>query len=82
MAATRRSPAKGLLDTKRTGTPVIALLVVALGAASGCYRSPTDVTVYDPGVYKGEPDPLVTTSSKAEHEAALRERFQRAATDR
>jgi hypothetical protein len=69
-------------DMKGVTAAMVAFLVLALGSTAGCYRSPTDVTVYDPGVYKGAPDPLVAASKNPEHEQALRERFTMAATDR
>ncbi len=82
MPATQRVSATGRLWTKRLGTPALALVVLAFGSTAGCYRSPTDVTNYEPGVYKGTPDPLVKLSGQPEHEDALRQRFLTAATDR
>lgn len=49
----------------------LALLVFAL---AGCYESARDVTLYEPGVYKGSADPLMDQSA-AERDGALRQRF-------
>ena len=56
----------------------LALLAVL---ATGCSRA-TDVTVYEPGVYKGSKDPLVATHATAEHKALLQERFTKGQADR
>lgn len=56
----------------------IALLAV-LGTA--CGRS-LDVTVYEPGVYKGSKDPLVAVQATPEQKAALQARFSKSQTDR
>jgi len=56
----------------------LALLAVL---ATGCSRA-TDVTVYEPGVYKGPKDPLVAMHATAEHKALLQERFTKGQTDR
>jgi predicted outer membrane protein len=56
----------------------LALLAVL---ATGCGRA-TDVTVYEPGVYKGPTDPLLALHATAEHKALLQERFTKGQTDR
>lgn len=56
----------------------LALLAVM---ATGCGRA-TDVTVYEPGVYKGRKDPLLALHATAEHKALLQERFTKGQTDR
>jgi hypothetical protein len=56
----------------------LALLAVL---ATGCGRA-TDVTVYEPGVYKGSKDPLVKMHATAEHKAQLQERFSKGQADR
>jgi hypothetical protein len=56
----------------------LALLAVLV---TGCSRA-TDVTVYEPGVYKGPKDPLVKMHASAEHKALLQERFTKGQTDR
>ena len=56
----------------------LALLAVL---ATGCGRA-TDVTVYEPGVYKGPKDPLLALHATAEHKALLQERFTKGQTDR
>jgi hypothetical protein len=56
----------------------LALLAVL---ATGCGRA-TDVTVYEPGVYKGPQDPLLKMHATAEHKAQLQERFSKGQVDR
>ena len=57
-------------------------MVAAIGMlVSGCGEA-TNVTVYEPGVYKGSPDPLLATSGADSHQQAMKERFQRGQTDR
>ena len=56
----------------------LALLAVL---ATSCGRA-TDVTVYEPGVYKGSKDPLMAMHATAEHKALLQERFTKGQTDR
>ena len=56
-------------------------LAVLAVLATGCGRA-TDVTVYEPGVYKGPKDPLVEMHATAEHKALLQERFTKGQTDR
>ena len=56
-------------------------LAVRAVLATGCSRA-TDVTVYEPGVYKGPKDPLVAMHATAEHKALLQERFTMGQTDR
>jgi hypothetical protein len=59
----------------------LAAAAACLGALAGCYGSP-DVTLYEPGVYKGEQDPLLETQRSAEQQRRLRERFELVQTDR
>ena len=49
----------------------LGLLVITL---TGCYESVSDVTIYEPGVYKGGDDPLMEQST-AERDGALSQRF-------
>jgi len=55
--------------------------VASLVVLAGCHE-PVSVTVYEPGEYKGAPDPLLKTLAKAEHRDALKERFATVQTDR
>ena len=59
----------------------VGSLAVLAVLATGCSRA-TDVTVYEPGVYKGSKDPLVKAHATAEHKALLQERFTKGQTDR
>jgi hypothetical protein len=43
-------------------------------ALTGCYEDP-DVTVYEPGVYKGKDDPLLAKLEDPEFRAQLDQRF-------
>lgn len=65
-----------------TGLLRAGLLGLAMMAAlGGCYESP-DVTVYEPGVYKGKPDPLLDKLHAEKRQEQLIDRFQAVQTDR
>ncbi len=49
---------------------------------AGCYEDPNDVVLYDPGVYKGEADPLMSRSGTEELRSTLHDRFQAGQRDR
>jgi hypothetical protein len=53
--------------------PILALLTAAALTLAGC----SDVTVYEPGVYKGASDPLVEDLRSEELRAELEERQRR-----
>ncbi len=55
-----------------------ALTLAALG---GCYQSP-DTHIYEPGVYKGGSDPLLTLEKTPKQQQRLQERFSLIQTDR
>ncbi|MGA8258832.1 MAG: hypothetical protein WB783_01320 [Arenicellales bacterium] len=58
-------------------------ILVALGLAvllAGCYRS-SDVTIHEPGVYKGNTDPLLKGDANA-RDAKLADRFNLVQKDR
>lgn len=57
----------------------ILTMMGVLLAVAGCGDS---VTVYEPGVYKGDTDPLLEKQASAEHQERLRERFETVQTDR
>jgi hypothetical protein len=60
----------------------IALFCVSvLAGIAGCYESP-DVHVYEPGVYKGDRDPLIQLEGTEKQQERLRDRFQLVQTDR
>ena len=65
--------------TLKNATLTAAAVVLAAGLA-GCWDS-TEVTVHNPGEYKGEPDPLLAQSASA-RAGTLTERFQRVQVDR
>lgn len=48
---------------------------------AACYDE-VGVTLYEPGVYKGEIDPLVNLSKSTAHKERLRTRFDMVQTDR
>lgn len=60
----------------------IRVLAVLGGTAllAGCYDD-TEVTVHEPGVYKGDTDPLLNKDAEA-RAATLEERFNLVQTDR
>lgn len=53
--------------------PILALLAAASVALAGC----SDVTFYEPGVYKGASDPLVQDLRSEELQTTLEERAER-----
>lgn len=61
--------------------PSVLALAVSLCLATACYESPTEVTNYEPHVYKGEKDPLLSKDSAAREEQLI-ERFNMVQTDR
>jgi hypothetical protein len=65
---------------KRRRALTIAVLASAV-IASGCYES-ADVTVHNPGQFKGAKDPLLDAKSTAEREEVLQKRFQLVQVDR
>ncbi len=62
--------------TRLTGAALAALAIV-LG---GCYE-PADVTVHQPGVYKGPKDPLLTKNADQRREELIA-RFNQVQRDR
>ena len=56
------------------------LVVLVAGALSACYES-ADVTVHEPGVYKGAEDPLLKTDASKRNEE-LMARFNQVQRDR
>lgn len=52
-------------------------LAVLAALAAGC-----GVTVYEPGVYKGERDPLLAVHARPEQKALLQERFTKGQAER
>lgn len=66
----------------RFGKTILCLATLCAAAAlSGCYESP-DVTLHEPGVYKGAEDPLLAKAQQSQHADELRERMLAVQTDR
>ncbi len=59
------------MNTK--GLIAIVFLAAAAGLG-GCYES-TDITLHEPGEYKGQRDPLLDQQGAA-HDESLKKRFQ------
>ena len=59
---------------------IMVILLLSLGL-SGCYQS-ADVTLHEPGVYKGTRDPLVKLQGSEGQQQKLKERFNLVQTDR
>ncbi|MCS3904173.1 hypothetical protein J2T55_002208 [Methylohalomonas lacus] len=57
-----------------------AVLTVTL-LLGGCYESP-DVTLHEPGEYKGPDDPFLEKAADPEHQEQLQQRLARGQTDR
>ena len=65
--------------TIKNAMSAVAAMVLAAGVA-GCWDS-TEVTVHNPGEYKGEKDPLLAQSASARTDALMK-RFQSVQVDR
>ncbi len=59
----------------------ISLLIGLAAGLAGCYDEP-GVTVYEPGVYKGDHDPLLDKMASEDHRETLQARFRTVQTDR
>ena len=71
---------KGRQKARRLLALAAGLGVMLLGS-TGCTEK-TTVTLHEPGVYKGDKDPLLAMQKDPEHIETLRERFVRGQTDR
>lgn len=71
----------GMANRNRRLGPMIAMTVLSLGLAAGC-ADEIDVTLHEPGVYKGSPDPLLAKQKDPAQQEALRERFKQGQRDR
>lgn len=61
----------------------MTLILGAMLLVGGCYDSPTEVTLYEPGKYKGKDDPLLhTIAEDPEHHERLNRRLQQGQADR
>lgn len=60
---------------------ILTATMVSLTGLSACYES-ADVTVHEPGVYKGRKDPLLEKQRDAAQQESLRQRFNMVQTDR
>lgn len=66
----------------RLSTLSIAISLALAAALTACYQAPTDVTNYQPGVYKGEQDPLLAKQRNPQRLEELAQRFNLVQTDR
>jgi hypothetical protein len=71
---------KGIHTASRLLVIAAGLGVVLLGS-TGCTEK-TAVTLHEPGVYKGDTDPLLAKQEDPERKEALRERFAKGQSDR
>lgn len=65
---------------QRLMTLTVAAAVLSL-VSTGCSEQ-VEVTMYEPGVYKGGIDPLLAKQTDPAHIERLRERFVQGQTDR
>lgn len=75
------TPSRG---PRAAAAPAVALsgCVLVLGVLlAGCYEDP-DVTVQEPGVYKGKRDPLLDKMETASLQGQLDDRFRSGQMDR
>ncbi len=70
----------GIKQASRLLALAAGLGIVLLGS-TGCTEK-TTVTLHEPGVYKGETDPLLAMQRDPEQIETLQERFARGQTDR
>lgn len=59
----------------------IPLLAGLSAGLAGCYEE-AGVTVYEPGVYKGDHDPLLDKMASEDHRDTLQARFRTVQMDR
>ena len=71
---------KGIQTASRLLALAAGLGVVLLGS-TGCTEK-TAVTLHEPGVYKGDVDPLLVKQKDPEQIETLQQRFVRGQTDR
>lgn len=71
---------KGIQKAARLLATAAGVGVLLLGS-TGCTEK-TTVTLHEPGVYKGDTDPLLAKQQDPEHIEALKERFVRGQADR
>jgi hypothetical protein len=64
------------------GTLYMTFLVLAGTGLCGCYENPREVTLHEPGVYKGATDPLLDALQQPGLQQQLQERFRLVQTDR
>jgi hypothetical protein len=56
-------------------------VMISLAALPGCYEN-TDVTLHEPGEYKGQKDDLIAQQAREGQQQRLRDRFMAVQTDR
>jgi len=66
----------------RSKAVMIGAGAVLLGFALGACSGDDNVTLYEPGEYKGPVDPLVQKQGSPEQQEALLARFKQVQTDR
>ena len=76
MATTRRSDDKG----RRPLALVLALAFLPMSLTACAERA--DVTLHEPGVYKGGDDPLLAKQQDPQYAQTLQERFAKGQSDR
>lgn len=70
----------GIASRRRRAVPMMTLAVLSVGLMAGCGEA--DVTLHEPGVYKGSNDPLLARESDPEYQRELDERFRQVQWDR
>jgi hypothetical protein len=70
----------GMKKASRLLALAASLLVLSLGT-TGCTEK-TTVTLHEPGVYKGDKDPLLAKQADPAYRETLQKRFVRGQTDR
>jgi len=70
------------LSQQRRRVSALLGLLMAVLLLSGCYEEMDGVQLYDPGVYKGQTDPLMSKSGTDALTQPLAERLRAGQTDR
>jgi hypothetical protein len=64
------------------GVLYTTFLLIAGAGLAGCYENPAELTLHEPGVYKGPVDPLLSALQKPALQQQLEERFTLVQADR
>lgn len=75
------TPSRGLRAAAGAAVALSGCILVLGVLLAGCYDDP-DVTIHEPGVYKGKHDPLLEKMQTASLQGELDDRFRSVQMDR